>query len=405
MPPRIRAVVVLALLFVGAGFLVFAFKDRGSAAANTALSEKIPGRFYLTADQWRALTVQPVEQRTFHSEFPTEGKITIDENRVTRVFPPYAGRVTKLLAAPGDTVQQGQLLFVIEAADSVDAQKDFVSALTVLNKARSQVKLAQVVERRMTALVGDKAVAMKDLQESQANLTAAENDVRSAEIAVQAARNRLRLIGKTDAEIDTFENTGAITPEAPVYSPLAGTVLQRKVGPGQYVNAGASDSDPIFLIGDTSKVWLAAYVRESDAAKVKLGQRLKFTVLSYPGRVFETKINYISPSIDPGSRRLLVRATVDNPDGMLKPEMFAGVTIITNDDDLRPAVPLEAVIYEGGAARIWVVHEDNGIELRQVALGITNGQMIQVLSGVNGGERVITRGSLFIDRMTSASSS
>jgi cobalt-zinc-cadmium efflux system membrane fusion protein len=291
---------------------------------------------------------------------------------------------------------------VIAAADSVDAQKDFVVALTARNKAVSQVNLTQIVERRMANLAKDKAASQREWQEAQANLTAAENDSRSAEIALQAARNRLRLVGKTDAEIDAFEKTGALTPDAPVYAPLAGTVLQRKVGPGQYVSAGGSDSDPVFLIGDTSKVWIAAYVRETDVAKVKLGERLIFKVLTQPDRVFETRIDYVAPGIDPDSRRLLVRASVDNADGLLKPEMFASVTIVTSEGTPMPAVPLEAVIYEGSNARVWVVGDDQSVELRQVKLGQTDGRLIQVLDGLNVGEKIVTRGSLFIDRMTVA---
>jgi cobalt-zinc-cadmium efflux system membrane fusion protein len=254
----------------------------------------------------------------------------------------------------------------------------------------------------MANLAKDKAASQREWQEAQANLTAAENDSRSAEIALQAARNRLRLVGKTDAEIDAFEKTGALTPDAPVYAPLAGTVLQRKVGPGQYVSAGGSDSDPVFLIGDTSKVWIAAYVRETDVAKVKLGERLIFKVLTQPDRVFETRIDYAAPGIDPDSRRLLVRASVDNADGLLKPEMFASVTIVTSEGTPTPAVPLEAVIYEGSNARVWVVGDDQSVELRQVKLGQTDGRLIQVLDGLNVGEKIVTRGSLFIDRMTVA---
>jgi cobalt-zinc-cadmium efflux system membrane fusion protein len=404
----LKSVFALAAI-VAATSAVFVFKtERGRAAADPVLettSQHRDGRFRLAESQWASVTVQAIEPHHFRSEFRTEGTIAIDEDRSTRIYPPYAGRVKELTVAPGEQVRKGQLLFVIEAADSVEAQKDFVSALTARNKAASQVGLAKVVERRMTALVKDKAAPLKELQEAQTNLTAAENDLRSAAVALQAARNRLRLVGKTDQEIDTFEQTGVLTPDAPVYAPLDGVVLQRKVGPGQYVNAGASDSDPVFSIGDTSKVWLAAYVRESDAAKVRLGNRLAFKVLSYPDRVFTARINYIAPAIEADSRRLLVRATVDNADGLLRPEMFASVMITFDEGRPMPGIPLEAVIYEGCCASVWVVQDDRSLALRQVRLGLSDGRLIQVLDGLQSGEKVITRGSLFIDRMTVANRS
>lgn len=396
---------LLTVLVMIAAAAIVLKVDRGRAARSSALDSEIrpaDGKLRLTASQWSTVTVQPVEQQAFRSEFRTEGKIAIDQNLSTRIFAPYAGRVTKLMVAPGDDVQKGQLLFVIAAADSVDAQRDFVVALTTRNKAVSQTNLAQIVERRMSTLAKDRAASQREWQEAQANLTAAENDSRSAEIALQAARNRLRLVGKTDAEIEAFEKTGALTPDAPVYAPLAGTVLQRKIGPGQYVSAGAGDSDPVFLIGDTSKVWIVAYVRETDVAKVRIGERLTFKVLTQPDRVFETRIDYVAPGIDPDSRRLLVRASVDNADGLLKPEMFASVTIVTSDGRPTPAVPLDAVIYEGSNARVWVVGDDHSVELRQIKLGQSSERMIQVLDGLHAGEKIVTRGSLFIDRMTTA---
>jgi cobalt-zinc-cadmium efflux system membrane fusion protein len=390
------------LVMIAAGAIVLKV-DRGSAARSPSLDSEIKradGKLRLTASQWSTVTVQPVGQRAFPSEFRTEGKVAIDQNLSTRIFAPYAGRVTKLMVAPGDDVQKGQLLFVIAAADSVDAQRDFVVALSARNKAASQASLAQIVERRMSTLAKDKAASQREWQEAQANLTAAENDSRSAEIALQAARNRLRLVGKTDAEIEAFEKTGVLTPDAPVYAPLAGTVLQRKIGPGQYVSAGASDSDPVFLIGDTSKVWIVAYVRETDVAKVRIGERMTFKVLTQPDRLFETRIDYVAPGIDPDSRRLLVRASVDNAEGLLKPEMFASVTIVANDGTPAPAVPLDAVIYEGSNARVWVVGDDQSVELRQIKPGQSSERMIQVLDGLRPGEKIVTRGSLFIDRMT-----
>jgi cobalt-zinc-cadmium efflux system membrane fusion protein len=157
------------------------------------------------------------------------------------------------------------------------------------------------------------------------------------------------------------------------------------------------------VIGDLSTVWLVAYVRESDAAFVQVGQDLQFTVLAYPDRVFKAELNYVAASLDATSRRLLVRATIDNPDKLLKPEMYANVGIFTRTELAGIAIPREALIYEGSAVRVWVAHDDKTIELRQIKTGLINGNLIQAVEGIRPGERVITRGSLFIDRAATGS--
>lgn len=404
--PRSWLTIGAAVLSVVFGTILVAWNvNRGDAASDLkSQAKQEDGRFYPTPTQWATLTVQPVDAHKFRTEYLTEGKIAVDEDRSTQIFSPYAGRVTKLLVVPGDTVQRGQPLFILEAADSVQAQNDFIAAVTAVNKARSQLNLTETVERRLHNLYNDHAIALKDWQQAQADLTAAQNDLRTAQTALEAMRNRLRILGKTNAEIDTFQQTGIITPDSTVYAPLEGTIVQRKVGPGQYISAGSSD--PVFIIGDLSTVWLVAFMRESDAPKIKIGQAVKFTVLAYPDRVFEAKINYIAAAIDPNSRRRMVRATIDNSDGLLTPEMFASVTIFVADEGATPsvAVPREAVIYEGDVARVWVVLDDKSVELRRIKLGLSNGELIQVTDGLKPGEKIITRGSLFIDRMAAGNS-
>jgi membrane fusion protein, heavy metal efflux system len=392
------AVAVLGIAF--AAVLITSNLHRGGSvdAKGNDQAKAQNGRFRPTATQWATLTVESVETQTFRTEHLTEGKIAVDEDRSTPIFSAYAGRVTKLLVAPGDTVQRGQPLFVLEAGDFVQAQNDFIAALTGVNKVRAQLRLAETVERRMQSLYEAKSMPLKDWQQAQADLTTAQNDLRTAQTTLEAMRNRLRILGKTNAEIDAFQQTGTITAESIAYAPLAGTIVLRKVGPGQYITAGSSD--PVFVIGDMSTVWLIAFVREYDAPKVKVGQTIKFTVLAYPQRVFEAKINYVPTALESNSRRLMVRATIDNAEGLLKPEMFASVTIVSGEGGPTTAVPLEAVIYEGDVARVWVAVDDRAIELRQIKLGLSSGRFIQVLDGLTPGDRIITRGSLFIDRMT-----
>ena len=186
-----------------------------------------------------------------------------------------------------------------------------------------------------------------------------------------------------------------------IFAPIAGTVVQRKVGPGQYVSAGASD--PVYVIGDLSSVWLTAFVRETDAAAVAIGQEIAFTVLALPGRPLFARINYVAAAIDPATRRLLVRANIDNKERLLKPEMFANVTIYSPSDHAAVGVPRTALIYEADQVRVWVVRDDKSIELREIKPGLTNGDVVEVLGNLKPGEKIVTKGSLFIDRAASGS--
>jgi membrane fusion protein, heavy metal efflux system len=398
-------------LAVGAALLVLAgagsyglLQGTGAKQGNSDVSSqsrKGLQRYTPTPAEWASLTIEPVTEHTFRAETVTEGKVSVDEDRSTPVFSPYAGRVMKLLVRPGDNVTQAQPLFVIEAADTVQAQNDFVAAFTALNKAKSALDLAQIQDTRAKDLFEGKAVPLKDYQQSQATLIQAQNDMRSSQTALEAARNKLRILGFTDEAISAFQEKRSLNPDTTIFSPIAGTVVQRKVGPGQYVNSGASD--PVFVIGDLSTVWLTAFVRESDASKVSVGQEMTVSVLALPGRPLTAHIDYVSAAIDPATRRLLVRATIDNKDGLLKPEMFANVTIYSAGDHPAVGVPKQALIYEGDQVRVWVAHEDKSIELRQIKTGLTNGDLVEVHGNLKPGEQIVTKGSLFIDRAASGS--
>src|SRR6476659_9508764 len=184
-------------------------------------------RYTPSPAEWASLTIQPVTERAFRAEHVTEGKIAVDEDRSTPVFSPYAGRVTKLMARPGDSVTQGQPLFVIEAADTVQAQNDFIAAMTGLNKARSALDLAQLQHKRAKDLFEGKAVPLKDYQQAEANLIQAQNDLRSTQTALEAARNKLKIFGFNEEDIDTFREMGHINPETTIFAPIAGSVVQR----------------------------------------------------------------------------------------------------------------------------------------------------------------------------------
>lgn len=399
-PRVITSVVLLALAGAGAyGFLFAGAKEKHSEVSSQ--SRRNAQNFTPTPSEWATLTIEPVNDKTFRAEYVTEGKVAVDEDRSTPVFSPYAGRVTKLLAKPGESVTQGQPLFTIEAADTVQAQNDYIAAMTSQNKAKSALELADIQYRRAKDLYEGRAIPLKDYQQAEATQVQAQNDMRSSVTALEAANNKLRILGFTDETIKAFQSKSTINPEITIYAPISGTVVQRKIGPGQYVSAGASD--PVFVIGDLSTVWLTAFVRESDAAMVSVGQDIAVNVMALPGRPLTAKINYVAAAIDPTIRRLLVRATIDNKDGLLKPEMFANVTIYSAGDRAAPAVPKQALIYEGDQVRIWVAREDKSVELRQIKIGLINGNLAEVTSNLKPGEKIVVKGSLFIDRAASGS--
>ena len=358
-------------------------------------------RYVPTASEWAGLTVEPVSERVFRTERITEGKIAVNEESSTPIFSPYAGRVTKLMVKPSDLVERGQPLFVVEATDTVQGLNDFISALSTLNTARSKLNLAQIVEKRANDLYAGKAVPLKDWQQAQADLTTAQNDLRSAETGLEAAHNRLRILGRSEEQISNFQQTRQMSADTPIHSPIGGTVIQRKVGPGQFINSGASD--PVFIVGDLSTVWLTAFVRESEAAGVAVDQEVAFSLLALPGKEFKARIDYVSAAIDPATRRLLVRATIDNKDGLFKPEMFANVTIYAGGDHPSIGVPKRSLIYEGERVHLWVVHDDKSIELREIETGLINDDLVEVRANLIAGEKIVTRGSLFIDRAASGS--
>jgi len=389
----------IALLAGGAATYKHFFAAEKSAAQ---APPPAPGTFRPTKEQWAGLKVINVEMRAFRSEQITDGNIAINDDTTTPVFSPYSGRVTRVIAKLGDKVKTGEPLMAVQATEVVQAQNDLVAALATMNTARSQLRLAEANEKRQHELYLARSGALKDWLQSQAELSTAQNALRSAETARAAARNRLRILGKSTAEIAAQEdspNTQQMNPEAIVRAPIAGTVVQRQVGLGQYIASAANGAgNPVYSIGNLTTVWLIANVRETDARTVGIGQPVEVRVLAYPGRVFKARLTWIAPSIDATTRRLPVRAEVENPDGALKPMMFASYSIITGGEVAAPAVPQSAVIYEGESARVWVALDDGSVAARAITVGRTNDSMVEVTQGLAAGEKIIASGTLFIDR-------
>jgi cobalt-zinc-cadmium efflux system membrane fusion protein len=362
--------------------------------------------FKPTDAQWAGFKMAPVRKIAFSVSQITDGKIAIDDDLTVPVFSPYTGRVTKLFVKTGDIVKAGDPLMAIQATEFVQAANDLVAALSTDRTTKAQLALATTTEKRQHDLYLAQGGSLKDWQQSISDLTNARGAFSSAEVALGAVRNRLRILGKSDREeaaMETAIDPTRFSPEAIVSAPIAGAITQRQVGLGQNIATQANGgSTPIFTVGDTSRVWLVANAREVDAPMIHTGDAVEVSVLAFPGKVFTAKLTYVSASIDPTTHRLPIHAEVDNPDGLLKPEMFASFRIITGQASQSLAIPQAAVVYDADGAHVWLAGSDKTLSVRQVKLGRNDGGLVQVLDGLKEGDTVVTSGSLFIDRAAQA---
>src|SRR5882672_11431003 len=362
-----------------------------------AAEDAMKGTDYVrvVAGQMHQLQVVKVEAHAFRVQRSAIGQIAFNEDASTVVLTPFSGRVIRLIAKVGDQVRSGDPLLEIDSPEQVPPQNDFIAAQTARNKAHSQLNLARIVEKRARDLYDGKAAPLKDLQSAEAQLAAAENDMRSADTAFDAARVRLRILGRTDDEVSKLEHHGALSRVTRITAPIGGTIISRKVGPGQHVKADSGEA--LYTIADLSTMWLKAQIFEQDIALVRIGQEIEARIAAAPNRIFTARISAINSASDLTTRRVVVRSEIGNPDGLLKSEMFASFKIGTEEASSTPAVPTDAIIREGDVATVWVETEPMLFRRRVVDIGIQQNGLTQIRSGLNSGELVVARGAIFVD--------
>ena len=347
-------------------------------------------------DQMHQLRLVPAELCEFQMKKTAIGQIAFNEDASTVVLTPFSGRVTRLIAKIGDEVKVGDPLFEVDSPEVVQAQTDLIAAVQSLDKAKSQFNLAKRVLDRQTSLLNDRATSQREVDQARTDFTVAENDLGTAEGALKAARNKLRVIvGRGEAEVARVEKERIINPLITINAPIAGTIVSRRVGPGQYVRSDSAET--LFSISDMSTMWLKAYVPESDIALIKVGQELEVKVVALPNRVFRAKVIAIGSYSEAQTRRIMIRSEIPNPDRSLKAEMFVSYRISVGNEGEAPAVPVEAVIREGDAATVWVQSEPQTFERRRVTLGLEQDGRVQIRTGLKAGEVVVARGAIFVD--------
>ena len=343
-----------------------------------------PNSIDLSDTQLASVKVEPIEEREFPVEKEAVGSIDFNEDMETQVFTPYQGKIIALYAAVGDDVKKGQTLFTIDSPDLLQAESTLIAAAGVLDLTTRNLA-------RLRELYKSLAIAQKDLEQ-------AISDQQTAEGNLRAARDSVRIFGKTDTEIDRIVAERTADPTLVVASPITGRITARSAAPGLFVQPGSPP--PPYVVADINTMWMLANVAEADSPAFRLGQPARVRLSAFPGREFDGRITTIGASVDPNTRRVLLRSEISDPQHELRSGMFGNFTISIGAPLRSPAVPLAGVVREGdGTMSIWVTADRRRFTRRTVKIGDEREGYRQILEGVQVGELAATDGAIFLSNM------
>jgi cobalt-zinc-cadmium efflux system membrane fusion protein len=387
-----RAVAAIGTLVAGGVLLYWALPatERPGFAepvrASLSMSAGPPARHDpdsvdLSDAQLTSVKVEPAEARDFPVEKEAIGSIDFNEDLAVQVFTPYQGRIIALYAQVGDDVKKGQTLFTIDSPDLLQAESTLIAAAGV-----SELTNRNLARQR--DLYTTRAVSQHELEQ-------AVSDQQTAEGNLRAARDAVRLFGKTDADVDKIIKQRMADSTLVVPSPIDGRITARNAAPGLYVQPGNAPAP--YAVANIDTMWMLANVAETDSPAFRVGQHEQVAITAFPGRVFDGTVTTIGASVDPNTRRVLVRSEIKDPDHELRAGMFASFTIGVGDPVRAPAIPAAGVVREGdGTMMIWVTADRRHFTRRTVRIGQQRNGYRQILQGVQVGELVATDGALFL---------
>lgn len=353
--------------------------DNANASSTTA------SNVALTQAQLRHITLYTVAPTSFHKSVSTTGVVDFDQDQATAVLAPFSGPVSRLLVAPGDVVKQGQALATV-------ASPDFATALATYRKA---IATAQT-DRRLADLDADMlkhhAIAPREAEQAQTDAVNAEADRDAALQALRALDIDPKVIKGARAGAPAMHVEGTIR------APIAGTVVEKNISPGQLLQAG---STPCFTIADLSNVWVMAQLFGDEARSVHVGDGAQIST----GDGTETltgKVTNVAAEVDPDTRAIDARVSVPNPHGALKKQMYVRVVIAAQQATQGLLVPVAAVLRDDdNLPFVYVEARDGSFARQHVTLGERSGNRYLIPAGLRPGERIVSDGALFLRFMQS----
>jgi cobalt-zinc-cadmium efflux system membrane fusion protein len=377
-----------AALFLSKGFIGLADGQSGRKEQAASLEGR-PGSAK-TADeqtvdlsdkQAASLKIGPVASREFAILKTAVGTIDFNENLLVQVFSQYQGKILKAFYNIGDEVRAGNVLFTIDSPDLLQAESALLASAGVL-------ELQKRVLARALNLLKAGGSAQKDVDQ-------ATSDQQTAEGNFKAAKDAVRIFGKSDAEVEQIHVDRKVDSTLIVPSPISGRVVARNAAPGFLTQPGVAPAP--YAVADLSTMWMLANVIETDAPAYKLGQEVEVRVPAYPDKVFKGHVTALGAMIDPNTHRQLVRSEIDDPERLLRSGMFASFVIRVGDPVRSLAVPAEGVVREGdGTMTVWVTKDNRRFTKRTVKVGLQQDGWTQIREGLSPEETVVTDGAVFL---------
>ena len=341
----------------------------------------------LEPSQAAAIQIQPVTSHEFPVEKNAVGNIDYNQDLAVQVFSPYAGRIISPLVNLGDELQRGEPLYTIDSPDLIQAESSLIGAAASF--ALTTKELTRVKE-----LSGTNGISQREIEQ-------ASSDQQTAEGLLRAARDAVRLFGKTSDEIERIEATRTIDPVLIVRSPLKGRITARNAQPGLLVQPGNTPAP--YTVADLTSKWMVANVTEADSPLFRTGQVVRATVLAFGERTFSGTISKIGSAVDPNTHRVMVRCELVDPLDELRPGMLASFTILAQPPVRSTSIPATGVVRNGdGTMAAWVTSDRKHFIQRILQLGLQHDGHYQVLAGLEPGELAVTDGAIFLSNMLQA---
>ncbi len=338
----------------------------------------------LSPNQLSSIRIEPVGTHRFAVDKEAVGSISFADDLSVQVYPPYQGTIIESLVELGAEVQKGQPLYTIKSPDLIQAESTLIGAAATFEMTSKELA-------RVKSLPGI----------SQRETEQAVSDQQTAEGALKAARDAVRVFGKTDAEIDQMIAWRKIDPALVVRSPISGRVTSFAAPPGLLVQPGSPPAP--YSVADLSVKWMLANVVESEAPLFHLGQPVQVRVMAYPDRVFKGKVSKIYETVDPNTHRVTIRSEIADPHNELRPGMLANFAIRVRAPVAATAIRPNGIVREpDGTMTVWVTTDRHRFVQRAVRTGLRRDGWVQILDGVRCGELVVTDGAVFLSNMLEA---